>query len=283
MSGSSKLTVVYTPSADLGLGWHVWRDMARAVYDSRELTWQLFVRNWRARFRQSFLGYAWTLGTTLATVAMFTLLRGASIIRFGETQLPYPLYVLIGFTVWQLFADSLTRATNSIVTTSKLISKINFTRETVVLSAVGEAAFDFSLRFVVVIAAFPLFGLMPSWGLLAVPLLLVPLVLFSVGLGMILSVANSVLRDFGNALPVLLPFGMFLTPVLYPVPTTWPGTLLVKFNPVASYVMAARDLAVGAGLAHLGGYAAWSVASVVLCLAGWRFFHLAMPRVIERL
>jgi lipopolysaccharide transport system permease protein len=283
MAESSKMSVVYTPGADLGLGWHVWREMAKALVDSRELTRQLFIRNWRARFRQSFLGYAWTLGTTLVTVCTFSWLRGASIIRFGETHLPYPLYVLIGFAVWQLFADSLTRATNSIVTTRNLIAKINFTRETVVLAAVGEAVFDFSLRFVVVLVAFPLFGLFPPWQLLALPLLLLPLVLFSLGLGLILAVANSVLRDFGTAIPVLLPFGMFLTPVLYPAPTTWPAVLLVTFNPVASYVLAARDLAAGTSLADPAGYAAWSIASLVLCLAGWRFFHLAMPRVIERL
>jgi ABC-type polysaccharide/polyol phosphate export permease len=71
--------------------------------------------------------------------------------------------------------------------------------------------------------------------------------------------------------------------VLYPAPTTWPAVLLVTFNPVASYVLAARDLAAGTSLADPAGYAAWSIASLVLCLAGWRFFHLAMPRVIERL
>lgn len=284
MSDECRISVVYTPHADLGLGWRVWRQMAGSVWEARELTWQLFVRSWKARFRQSLLGYVWTLGTTLVTVGTFVGLQRARVIQFeGPIELPYPLFALIGVTVWQLFGDGLTRTTNSIVGVGNLIAKINFTRETVVLAAFGEALFDFCIRFALVLAVFPIFGTVPAWSFAALPLLLVPLLLLTLGVGIALAAANSMLRDFGSALPLLLPFAMFVTPVLYPPPTTWPWALLVLLNPVAPFVTAARDLAVGQAPADPLPLVVWSIASLVVCLAGWRFFHLAMPRVIERI
>ena len=130
--------VVYTPDSHLGFGWHVWREMMRELIQSRELMWRLFLRDLSARYRQSVFGYVWAVMPAIVTVATFTYLKGSGTLPIGETNMPYPAYVLLGMSVWQLFATGLTRTTQSLVQASAIITKINFARETLVLAAFGE-------------------------------------------------------------------------------------------------------------------------------------------------
>lgn len=275
--------VVYTPDAHLGFGWHVWRDMARELIQSRELMWRLFLRDLSARYRQSVFGYVWAVMPAIVTVVTFTYLKGSGTLPIGETNIPYPAYVLLGMSVWQLFATGLTRTTQSLVQASAIITKINFARETLVLAAFGESIFNFLIRIVLIGVVFAWFGVVPEWTIILVPFVLIPLALMTVGFGFILSIANGVFRDIGNSLTLLLTFAMFLTPVIYPPPTQWPKVLINYLNPVSPFIIATRDLITKGTLSQPDGLFYASVAGLVVFLVAWRIFHLAMSRIAERI
>ncbi len=234
--------VVYTPDAHLGFGWHVWRDMARELIQSRELMWRLFLRDLSARYRQSVFGYVWAVMPAIVTVITFTYLKGSGTLPIGQTDMPYPAYVLLGMSVWQLFATGLTKTTQSLVQASAIITKINFARETLVLAAFGESIFNFLIRIVLIGVVFVWFGVVPVWTIIFVPFVLIPLALMTVGFGFMLSIANGVFRDIGNSLTLVLTFAMFLTPVIYPPPTQWPKLLINYLNPISPFIIATRDL-----------------------------------------
>ncbi len=275
--------VVYTPDAHLGFGWRVWRDMARELIQSRELMWRLFLRDLSARYRQSVFGYVWAVMPAIVTVVTFTYLKGSGTLPIGETNIPYPAYVLLGMSVWQLFATGLTRTTQSLVQASAIITKINFARETLVLAAFGESIFNFMIRIVLIGVVFAWFGVVPAWTIILVPFVLIPLALMTVGFGFILSIANGVFRDIGNSLTLVLTFAMFLTPVIYPPPTQWPKVLINYLNPVSPFIIATRDLTTKGTLSQPDGLFYVSVASLVVFLVAWRIFHLAMSRIAERI
>jgi lipopolysaccharide transport system permease protein len=115
-----------------------------------------------------------------------------------------------------------------------------------------------------------------------VPFILIPLALMTIGFGFVLSLANGVFRDIGNSLTLVMTFAMFLTPVVYPPPTQWPKVLINYLNPVSPFIIATRDLTTRGALSQPDGLLWASVIGLVVFLVGWRIFHLAMSRIVER-
>jgi lipopolysaccharide transport system permease protein len=278
-AGERAITL-YTPDDRIGMGLRAWRDMVRELVDSRELTWRLFLRDFSARYRQSILGYVWAVVPVLLTVATFTWLNRSSVLAIRGTALPYPLFVLLGMTVWQLFASGLTGATQSLVNAGSLITKINFPRETLVLAAFGQSVFEFAIRAALVAAGFALWRIAPSWTILLIPAALIPLCLFTMGLGYLLALVNGVMRDAGQLVTFLLTFWMFLTPVVYPASAR--HGLLQALNPVGPFVTASQDLATRHTISQPAPYALACAIGVAVFLFGWRVFHLTETRIAER-
>lgn len=275
-------TVIYSANGHLGLGLGLWREMVRELIDSKDLTWRLYLRDFSARYRQSVLGYFWAIVPVLVTVATFSWLNRARVLPIGGTVLPYPLFVLLSMTVWQLFASGLTATTQSLVNAGGLITKINFPRETLVLSAFGQSAFEFVIRAALVALAFAAYHIVPAWTIVLVPLAVIPLCLFTLALGFLFALVNGVLRDAGQIVTFLLTFWMFLTPVVYPAPVHGGNSMISLLNPVTPFVVAAQDLASRGHLSQPGTYAFGCVSSVLLFLFSWRMFHLTEPRIAER-
>ncbi|MFW6125180.1 MAG: ABC transporter permease, partial [Pirellulales bacterium] len=119
---------------------------------------------------------------------------------------------------WQMLAGGLSRATPSLVDAAGFIGKIRFPRETLVLSGLAQAAFDFLLSLPVLAGLLWYYGQPPQWtAAAAVLLVFLQLVLMS-GLGYMLALLHAAVRDVGNAMPLVLVVWMFLTPVVYPAP-----------------------------------------------------------------
>ena len=145
--------------------------------------------------------------------------------------------------------------------------------------SLGQPVFDFFVRLVPVVAVFIWYGVIPSWGIVFVPFALMPVMLLALGLGFVLSIANLVIRDTGNALGTVLTIGMFLTPVLYPPPVRWPFTLVNLLNPLSPLLTASQDLIAEGFLTRPEMFATASVLSLALALGGWRAFRVTIPRV----
>jgi lipopolysaccharide transport system permease protein len=159
------------------------------------------------------------------------------------------------------------------------VTKVNFPRETLVIAALGQPSFDFLVRLVPVIAVFLWYGVAPSWTIVFLPLVLLPVILLALGFGFILAIANLVVRDTNNALGMVLSVGMFLTPVLYPPPVRWPFFLVNFLNPLSPLLTASQDLIAEGFLARPEMFAAASLLSLALVLGGWRIFRVTIPRV----
>ncbi len=281
-NASALALIEYTPDGHLGFGLAAWREMVDELVKSRELVYRLFLRDFTARYRQSVLGVVWAVLPVVMTVGVFWYLNRAAILPVQKTALPYPLYVLLGTTVWQVFASGLTAATQSLVSAGNLITKINFPRETLVFAAFGQSLVEFGIRVVLICLGFLIWQVTPHWTIILVPVVLLPLCLLTVGVGFITALANGVMRDVGQIVTALLMFGMFLAPVVYPPATAGPGKLLTWLNPVSPFLIATQDLATRGVLSHPVELAVSSAVGVLAFLLGWRVFHLTEPRIAER-
>lgn len=266
-----------------GWGPKVWGEMSGELWRSRELMWRLFVRDFIAKYKQSILGVSWAVIMPLMVVGVFVFLNRSGILNVGETGVPYPLYALIGLTVWQVFSGGLTACSGAIVAGGSMVSKVNFPKEALVVAAFGQVIIETLVRVVLLAIAFAMYQVSPSWTVVLVPFVLLPMLFLTLGLGLLFSLLNVLTRDVGNILTLGTTFLMFMTPVVYPAPAEGLFADITVYNPLAPLVGAARDMVLTGHLKQPVMYAWASGLSGVFLLFSWRLFHMVEPRMAERL
>lgn len=274
---------VYTPASQLRTPMRLFRDMVGDVIGGRELTWRLIVRDISARYRQSFLGIAWAFIPPIVTAAIFVMLNKASVLNVKTTTMPYPAFVMAGIILWQLFVDSVNAPLRVIQANKALLAKINFPRESLILSAMGEVLFEFAIKVLLLIVTFIIYKVPLTWtALLAVgPIFL--LMLTGIMLGVLLTPPGMLYNDIAAALPIITTIWLFATPVVYPMPVNEPYLTLMNLNPPAAALCAARDLLAGADVANLLPLLAWTGVTFICLLILWVTLRISMPILIERI
>jgi len=188
------------------------RRVAR-IWEYRELLSSLTRKEVKVRYKDSILGFFWTLLNPLMYLVVFSLVFAT----FLRAAVPlYGLFLLAGLLAWTLFSTGTSAATASITGNGSLVQKVWFPREILPLSAVGSALVTFFFQLVVLVAALVVFQRAPAWGYLPllVPALLVTL-LWATALGVLLSALNVLYRDIQHLLEVLMLAWFWLTPVVY--------------------------------------------------------------------
>lgn len=212
---------------------HYWRDLWRY----RELFLVLAWRDVAVRYKQTVIGLAWALIQPLATMMVFTVIFGKVANLPTEGAAPYALMVYAGLLPWQLFATSLTGASNSLIGNSNLISKVYFPRLIVPASAVVVAFVDFLVSFFILVCLMAWYQFLPSWQILALPFFILMAFLASLGPGLWVTALNVKFRDFRYVIPFLVQFGLYVSPVGFSstlISEEW--RLLYSINPVVGVI-----------------------------------------------
>lgn len=212
---------------------HYWRDLWRY----RELFLVLAWRDVAVRYKQTIIGLAWALIQPLATMLVFTVIFGKVANLPAEGAAPYALMVYAGLLPWQLFASSLTGASNSLIGNSNLISKVYFPRLIVPASAVVVAFVDFLVSFAILVCLMVWYQYLPSWQILTLPFFILMAFLASLGPGLFITALNVKFRDFRYVIPFLVQFGLYVSPVGFSstvIPDQW--RLLYSINPVVGVI-----------------------------------------------
>jgi lipopolysaccharide transport system permease protein len=126
-------------------------------------------------------------------------------------------------------------------------------------------------------------GINPGWGLLLFPFGIFSLILVGTAFGLLITPIGVLYSDVGRALPLLMQFLMYVTPVLFPMPKTGWASTLFALNPLSAVILTSRDLLTGVVPEMLAPFLLVNSAAVVLLLAVWVIYRLAMPILIERM
>ncbi len=276
--------VTYEPDNSLKKGiFSLFAEITGEIVRNRWLIFQLFKRDFFTVYKQSFIGVLWAFIIPIISVGTFIVLNQSGVFVMGEISVPYPVYAILGMAFWQLFAAGLVAGSNSLVKAGSMIVKINFSKKALVFASAGQSLVSFLIQLVLVIVLLFYYGLSPAPHALLLPLLIMPIMLFTFGVGFIFSLLNGVMRDIGNALSVLLTFLMFLTPVLYARPTTGVLVKITTYNPLYYLVSVPRDLILTGTMTEWRGFAASSVMALVVFTVCLYIFHLTETRVTERI
>jgi lipopolysaccharide transport system permease protein len=247
---------------DLGELWHY-----------RELLVFLAWRDIALRYKQTALGVGWAVIQPLFTMIVFSVFFGA-LARVPSDGVPYPLFALVGLLPWQLFAYALTQASNSLVAEQRLITKVYFPRLLIPLASVLAGLTDFLIAFGLVVAGMLVYGVVPGWPVLMVPLFTMLAVVTALAVGLWLAALNVQFRDVRYTVPFLTQLWMFATPVAYPsslVPEAYRP--LYGLNPMAGVVEGFRWALLGQADLPLGLMAVSTAVVLALLVGGLFYFH----------
>ena len=275
--------MVYSQESSLARPGLMVKEVVRDLFASRELAWQLAVRDIRAQYRQSALGWVWVFLLPLANTMAWLFMQSSGIISIQETTLPYPIYVFTGTILWSIFMDAVNAPLRQTTAAKEMLSKINFPRESLVLSGIYQTSFNAGVKILVLFAALLFLGVLPSPGLLLFPLAVISLIITGTALGLLVTPVGILYSDIGRGLPILLQFFMFVTPVVFPVPTSGWAATLFKINPLTPLILTARDLLTGQTPESFGAFILVSAVMLALLSVALLIYRAGMPILVERM
>jgi len=248
-----------------------WSDLWRY----RELFAVLAWRDIAVQYKQSAVGVLWALVRPALIVIVFTVIFGKLAKLPSPGSAPYPVMVMAGMLPWFLMSTVLTRASDSLVTNSNLVSKIYFPRVIVPIASSGVAVVDFLIGLVLALAVGAAYGVFPDHRILLLPIVFAFAMATVLGPALILAALNVRYRDFRFIVPFLVQFGLYVSPVGFSsaaIPDEW--RLLFSINPAVAVIDAFRWCLLGEDTPlYLPGLALGFAISTALLWLGIRTFR----------
>jgi len=261
-----------------------WAFMLLNIIGSRELIWQLFKRDFLSGYKQSLFGVFWIFIAPIVGIVSWVFMNSTGILHPGEVGVPYPVYLLLGTTFWGLFIGFYLFTANSLSGSGSLILQVNFAHEALVAQQIAQAIANFSINLVMVSLVLLIYGFLPCWQTVFLPLTLVPIFFIGSGIGMVVSVISVVVHDINKMVTSALGFLMFLTPIIYAPGIQNPTIQFIsKWNPLAYLIGGPRDIILYGRIDSPVGYAISSILALVIFLLSWRFFFLSEHKIAEKL
>ena len=215
---------------------HTERNYWRDLFRYRELFYFLAWRDVLVRYKQTVIGILWAVLRPLLSMLVLTFAFGR-IAKLPAEGMPYPVMVMTGQCLWQLFSTSLTEGSGSLINNSNLISKVYFPRLIVPTSSVIVSFVDFAISLVLLGILMIIYHVWPTWTLLVLPLFTALALLASMGAGVWLAALNVKYRDFRYVVPFMVQLGLYVSPVGFSsqvisakLPEKW--RLLYPLNPI---------------------------------------------------
>ena len=223
-----------------------WVDL-KELWMFRDLLWSLASRDLKLRYRQTALGVLWVVFQPVAGAGIFAVVFGW-VAGLGADKQSYFLFSLAGLLVWNAFQSTLGKSSMALLGNATLVSKVYFPRLLLPLSTVLSSLVDFLIGLLVFAVSALYLEAKPAWpGVLALPVWLAAALAAGMGIGLLASAVMVRFRDVQHALPVLLPFLMYASPVAYAleaVPSQWKPVF--QWNPLSWVLEGSRASLLGA-------------------------------------
>ena len=212
---------------------HYWLDL----WNYRELFAILAWRDVSVQYKQTLIGVLWAVIRPALTMAIFAFVFGRVAGMPTEGGVPYPLLVMAGMLPWFLVSTIVTNGSNSVISSSNLISKVYFPRLIVPVASSMVALVDFVLSLGLLFVMMIWFSFAPDWHLLFLPLFILMALLAGLGPALIMASLNVSYRDFRFVIPFAVQFGLYISPIGFSstiIPEKW--RLVYSLNPVVGVV-----------------------------------------------
>lgn len=245
----------------------------RDLWTHRDLVYFLAWRDVKVRYAQASIGVAWAVLQPLLMMVVFSIFLG-KLAKIPSDGIPYPVFAFSGLLPWTYFANATSTATESLVSSSNMVSKVYFPRLAVPLAALLSWVPDLLIAPAVLIVMMLGFGLTPAWTAILLPAFALYALLAAASVSVWMSALNVAYRDVRYAVPFMLQLWLFATPVVYPaslVPERFRA--LLGLNPMAGVVEGFRWGLLGRGDPPWSLMAVSAVVSLLLLVGGLYYFR----------
>lgn len=242
----------------------------RGIFQYRDLIFQLIRRDIVARYKRSVLGIAWTMLQPLGMMVILSLVFST---LFHSIK-GYPAYILSGLIAWTFFSQTTSAMISQIVWGGALLKQIYLPRTSFSVSAVGTGLVNLAFSFVPLVFMMLIFGLPLHWSILFIPVSMLLLAAFALGVGLIISTMAIYFPDVSEMYTVLLLAWMYLTPIIYPeniIPEAY-RFWLFNLNPMYHLVKVFRMPLFEGTLPDTFTLITAATISVLTLLIGWFFY-----------
>lgn len=251
----------------------------KEIYDYREMFRNMVLKDLRARYKGSVLGFFWTFLNPLLMLGIYSFIFSSIM----KSDIPnFPMFILVALLPWNYFSQAITQGARSIINNAELLKKVYFPREILPLAVIGSNLINYLLTLAILIPALWLSGVQLTTALFAFPIILLIQSLLIAPIVMLASLGTAYLRDLEHILHVGITILFYLTPVLFPVafipePFRW----IFDYNPMTPIIHAYRDLFLYGQWPDFGGLLPMILVLVVLNTAIVAIFSLLQRNVVE--
>ena len=249
----------------------------RDLWEYRELVYFLVWRNVKIRYKQTALGASWAIIQPFMTMLVFSLFFGR-LAKVPSDNVPYPIFSFAGLVPWTFFANSLSLASNSLIGSAHLITKVYFPRLAIPIATVLSGVVDFAVAFLMLLVMMMYYGITPMWRMLWMPLFLLLTLVTALGVSLWLSALSVEYRDVQHVMPFILQFWLFATPIAYSSSLlSEPWRTVYGLNPMVGVVEGFRWALLGTNTAP-GPIIIVSSLAALIVLVGGAFYFRRMER-----
>jgi ABC-type polysaccharide/polyol phosphate export permease len=258
------------------------------VWSYRTLIANLAQRDLKARYKKSFLGWAWSLINPAATLGIYTLVFGV----FLKGQAPtagngslnsFALFLFCGLVLWNLFSGVINTSIMSFLNAGGLLTRTYFPPEAPMVAGLTTVLIQAALELVILFGFMIAFGNVSWTFLVAIPVMLLA-ACFSFGIGLVLGLGNIRFRDVSYLVGILLQVWFYATPIVYRLDMLEPAAQSVlRFNPLTSYVNGMTQTVYMLDLPTMSNWIVMGASASLSLVVGWWVFSRYAPLVIEEL
>ena len=243
------------------------------LWEYRELVYFLTWRDVKVRYKQTVLGAAWAVVQPALTMVIFSLFFG-KLAHMPSDGVPYPIFALAGLVPWTFFSNGLTQASNSLVASANLITKVYFPRLVVPIASILSGVVDVLVACAVLVAMMAYYRLAPSAQMVWLPVFVLLALIVALGAGLWLSALNVQFRDVRYTVPFLTQIWLFATPIAYPSSLVRePWHTVFALNPMVGVIEGFRWTIFAGPPAPIAQVGVSLVTAVVVLITGAMYFR----------
>ncbi len=201
-------------------GWHFFtKDEFKELLQYKDLLYMLIGREVSVLYKQTVLGFAWAIFRPVVQMVIFTVIFGklVNMQSMIGTGLPYAVFSFTALVPWTYFAVALNGSTASLVGNQQFITKVYFPRIIIPLTPIFSKLFDFAIAFVILFIMLLAYGIMPTFQIVFMPVLILLMVMTALGMSLWLSALAIQYRDVAQFMQFFSQLLMYAAPVIWPI------------------------------------------------------------------
>lgn len=265
------------------------RSRVRRIADRRAVLWRLIRADFSLKYEGSTLGYLWSILEPMLLTAVYFVIFTVIGLRTARVD-PFALFLLSGILPWQWVTGTVSKSLRALRGNAKLIGKVALPREIFPLEVVCVQGLEFLLSWIVIIGLAAYYRFVPSLFLAALPLALLLQLTLLLGISLILSAANTLLRDIERVIKPLMRMAFYLSGILYPIHIVMQEVgsdsvlwLIWRLNPMIGILELHRAIWYPENFHGWTTVSFSAIGSVLLLVVGWVMFRRLEPQVLKEL